>query len=399
MPRSRFVVAGLLAVALPAVALACLWDYDTLKQERARFPDTLELITGKFLRHSKEFYEWRIQDRLKKLQSDPKNLGYYDDLAVAYDKTGQHDKAIETMLAKEKLKPGLYETYANLGTFYFHSGKLEEGLPYIDKALAINSDAHFGRERDQKWLVEYVREVQVARDKKGAPTLPLRQGSIDPREPGDRAREFAWFVRAKLGKQSLELEDVRPAVKGLLGMMRFGHFDSPVLLEALGDVLSPPSFAMDVTVDAKRLAARAYLKASYEVKDEAAKRAYRDFAERILKAFQTSDPNIQELLSLSDLEARFRQELADAEQWYADLRERELGWIRDGKDPESEFDHLYADEPRVPGEPSDDHERSGFRLSWRPALFWIVVLFALVSGVYIIRRLVRGLPPPPTAKV
>ena len=34
--------------------------------------------------------------------------------------------------------------------------------------------------------------------------------------------------------------------------------------------------------DAKRLAARAYLKASYEVKDEAARRDYRSMATRVL---------------------------------------------------------------------------------------------------------------------
>src|SRR5262245_28661274 len=114
------------AALVPSVAVACLWDYDTIQMERARFPSTLELITGKFLRPSPEFYEWRIRDRLKKLEADPKNAAYLDDLAVAYNKTGQHDKAIETMLKQEKLNPGRYETAANLGTFYFHSGKLTE---------------------------------------------------------------------------------------------------------------------------------------------------------------------------------------------------------------------------------------------------------------------------------
>src|SRR5262245_42838018 len=154
-PRYIFPTALLAGLLLPSAAVACLWDYDTLKQERARFPGTLELITGKFLRHSPEFYEWRIKDRLAKLKDDPKNLAYHDDLAVAYHKTGQHDKAVETILAKEKIKPGLYETYSNLGTFYILNGEFKKGLPYIDRALEINPDAHFGRERYQKWLVEY----------------------------------------------------------------------------------------------------------------------------------------------------------------------------------------------------------------------------------------------------
>src|SRR5438128_1240188 len=171
MSRSRL---GLLAVAFlfaPAVLLACLWDYDTLQMERSRFPSALELITGKFLRHSPEFYEWRVRNRLDRLEREPDNLALYDDLAVAYDKLGQDDKAIETIQIKERKQPGLYETYANLGTFYIHGGQPEKGLEYIDKALAINPGAHFGREKYQKALVEYV----LLRKRQGKLTLPLRR--------------------------------------------------------------------------------------------------------------------------------------------------------------------------------------------------------------------------------
>src|SRR5262245_21343336 len=132
MRSSRRFLCVFVLLVLPTAAFACLWDYDTLKQERARFPSTLELITGKFLRHSPEFYEWRIQDRLKKIEANPTNLELYDDLAVAYEKTGQHAKAIETILAKEKIQPGLYTTYSNLGTFYILAGDFEKGLPSID---------------------------------------------------------------------------------------------------------------------------------------------------------------------------------------------------------------------------------------------------------------------------
>ena len=51
----RWLLAIVLVIAAPAIAIACMWDSDTLKQERARFPDALELITGKFLRHSNTF--------------------------------------------------------------------------------------------------------------------------------------------------------------------------------------------------------------------------------------------------------------------------------------------------------------------------------------------------------
>ena len=53
--------------------------------ERTRFSDTLDLITGKFLRHSPEFYNRRTDNRLKRLESDSDNAAPMDNLAVAYD--------------------------------------------------------------------------------------------------------------------------------------------------------------------------------------------------------------------------------------------------------------------------------------------------------------------------
>ena len=63
MRAQRAWVIGLLLLALTAPAAACLWDADTLPMERTLFPSVLELITGKFLRHSPEFYRWRVRDR------------------------------------------------------------------------------------------------------------------------------------------------------------------------------------------------------------------------------------------------------------------------------------------------------------------------------------------------
>ena len=63
---------------------------------------------------------------MKKLEADPNNPGYMDDLAAAFEKTGQHEKAIETMQKQEKVNPGRYETAANLGTFYFLKGDIKK---------------------------------------------------------------------------------------------------------------------------------------------------------------------------------------------------------------------------------------------------------------------------------
>ncbi|HSG69439.1 MAG TPA: hypothetical protein VLA12_03445, partial [Planctomycetaceae bacterium] len=139
-----------------SAAVACLWDYDTRAMEEQQFPRTLELITGGFLRHSPEFYEWRIKQRLAEIEQHPDKLELYDDLAVAYEKTGNTPKAISITEELELRDPDRYETLANLGTFYIHNGEFERGLESIDKALEINPDAHFGRERYQKYVVEYL---------------------------------------------------------------------------------------------------------------------------------------------------------------------------------------------------------------------------------------------------
>lgn len=331
----------LFCLFLPLMLMACFWDYDTIKMERSRFPSVLELITGKFLRHSPEFYEWRIKDRLEKLKVDPNNVLLLDDLAVAYDKTGQHELAIETANRTETVKPGRYETVANLGTFYFHSGKLKEGLPYIDQALKINPNAHFGREKYQKILVEYILQQKA----KNGSQLPLAYSgkSINDSELyfAIESNFFGLFLQEKENvKKKLSKEEINAVVKGILGMMRFGSFDSPILLESLGFTLSSADFSVDE--DAKLLASRAFLKASYAVPEGSARVVYRKFADFTLENQWKSD-------SVEILEPIFLKELEEANTWYAELREKELTWIREGKNPEIEFDKLYDAEPELSG--------------------------------------------------
>ncbi|MDB5347344.1 MAG: hypothetical protein JWP89_5721 [Schlesneria sp.] len=350
----------LILLAMPSALWACLWDYDTLRQERSRFPTTLELITGKFLRHSKEFYEWRIQDRRAKLAGDPTNMAYLDDLTVAYQLTGQHDLAIETATAQLEADRGRYETLSNLGTVYILGGDLEKGLLLIDEALEINPDAHFGRERYQKWLVEYA----IGQHVDGELSFPMRHPLSS--EPGDYSPGFAVFLKERLGKAQLTDAEIHPAVKGILGMMRFADYRNPLLLEALGDLLS------DRSSNAQRLAARCYLKASHEVDDEAAKQSYRSLAEAALHSQKGED--------LQRLEATFTAELAEADTWYSWLRKKEIGWIQAGGDVDAEFDRLYREDPQV-------RYREG---NWYFLIEWAVSLGLVGLGLFLFWRRARS---------
>jgi hypothetical protein len=235
------------------------------------------------------------------------------------------------MLAKDKIKPGLYETEANLGTFYVLNGKLEEGLKHIDKALAINPDAHFGREKYQKLLVEYVLEKMKDQRKL---TFPLV--SAEAMDKSNNLKFDAWLNSFK--KTDPNSDDRHSAVKGILGMMRFADYKNPILLEALGDLL----WSERERGDGKQLAARAFLQASYVMKVDDQREEYRKLAKAALRMKQG--------VPLELVESEFQKELADAEKWYDDLRAKEIDWIKAGLNADEEFDKLYSQDPHIEGE-------------------------------------------------
>lgn len=326
-----------LGMGLLLPAHACLWDYDTLAMERQKFPSVLELITGKFLRHSPEYYAWRIEDRQKKLAALPPDAGndirlpLRDYLAVAYDKLGRHDEAIAFGEETLALDPQRYESVANLGTFYIHDGQLEKGLELIQEAIRINPDAHFGREKYQQYLVEYL----LLRRKEGDASLPLkREHSFAPnfesyvryREAGLKYQEIPFESSPPLRIMGVDKE----ALKGLLGMMRFGNFQSPILLEALGDVLSPPN-----TVDyrQKHLAQRAYLAAAWQRGETT--------------ELELPSAAIQDGADPENVVARLKEEMQQAEAWYAQIVEDEKRWIAQGLDVDAAFAEKYYVEPTV----------------------------------------------------
>ena len=346
---------------------ACFWDYDTLEMERQQFPATLELITGKFLRHSEKFYQWRIENRLNRLEAKPDNVQLLDDLAVAYDKVGQHDKAIDVALEMRKEHPDRYETAANLGTFFIHAGRFEEGLVEIKRALAINPDAHFGREEYQQLLVEYL--------------LEQKSTSEAQEQQSDRSLEnFARFVfrEKRIDEYSESAErETQKAIKGILGMMRFGNFDSPILLEALGDLLSSDGWEHP-SGKAGHLAARAYLKALYESgSDEAARERLIEKANEAISSQLPGRGSGTTPIQLSTIEREFKQELEEAETWHQSVANDESRWIEEGKNADEEFSKKYYKEPSI-SQPNQS------RFMQQTAI--LLGLIAVAVSVYVLRR-------------
>ena len=347
MPARR--PAGLVLLALLAgapAASACLWDTDTLWQERRDMPGVLELIVGKFPRHTDAFYEWRVTDRRSRLALHDSGVeeldretraGLYDDLAVALDKLGRRDEALGALENKEARAPGVgdYETAANRGTILIHAGRLGEGLEEIDRALELNPDAHFGRERIQKLLVEYL--IERRGDAAETP-LPL-DPATDPRWSGDGpdGPPFAAFLESR----GVTPED---GLRGVQGMLRFGDYRSPILLEALGDLLlaarrpdAGGNLASNFGTPARRLAARAYLAAGRSAGGDAAGR-YRDLAEAALRMQRVDGEDA----TVDGVAATLGREFAETEAWFEKLAEDEQLWIAKSPDPDGRFRQKYG---------------------------------------------------------
>ena len=218
--RTLVLATLLLAAAPSAPAHACLWDYDTLKEEALGQPEVTALVGGDLHKHSKAFYAAKVE-YTKSLVADPKTPKLeerFDDLAVAYAKLGKLDDALATLDAKDKQFPGAYTTFANRGTFLAMKGDLAGALDHLKKAIAKNPDAHFGREKYQVQFLEFL--VKLKQDPKLAETNFV---GVDRR------------VMMGGTTMSAKKRTANPAVIAIAGLVRFGDGqDNPHLWYGLG---------------------------------------------------------------------------------------------------------------------------------------------------------------------
>ena len=171
-------------IVLPTLALACLWDYDTLRAEASGKMDIVRVLTGRFERWPDRYYEMRLERVTREIEkgglSLEERLDRLDNAAVALDRLKRSDEAITWIEAKRKLleaedpkresqKDHWYRFYANAGTLYAHRwfaqganrekmADLERGRDLIAKAIELNPGAHFGREDVQLATMEWVIE-------------------------------------------------------------------------------------------------------------------------------------------------------------------------------------------------------------------------------------------------
>ena len=348
------VVRVLVVLALLATPVAaCLWDYDTLRDERRGLPGIAEVLAGRWEKHSPFFYQRRVEQMNALITREPSNLAAYDNLAVAQEKLGDIPAAIATMRRKEAIKPGEYTTHANLGTFHLHAGDLDQGIEQIRKALALNPAAHFGREEYQLKLAEFLRDRkrdpaarryenflgisygegadvaaarrQIDRLLAAPSTAPTTAPMTEPAhlDEGDR-NNHGWLGRGSAGKlRDLELKD--NVFDGLIGMTRFGTGTSAEVYLTLGDLLA-------LRGD-KALAYRAYQRAL-------------DFGHPRAEYLRGVMKSIREVVHDSSgiSPETIAGERAAADVWVKAFQDYEDGLLRAGKDvnDESVYAAFYA---------------------------------------------------------
>lgn len=145
-----------------------------------RFAMAHDVIHERFPKHGPEHY--RERDRLtrealaKLAPDDPAGFPLADDLGVGLERLGRSDEAVAVLrdkLARQRARGlsgrELYTSYANLGTFLIHASfgratagdrdakaRLREGLDLVRESVKVNPQAHFGRERWQAAIAEFL---------------------------------------------------------------------------------------------------------------------------------------------------------------------------------------------------------------------------------------------------
>ena len=388
--RGAVVALAVGAAALLAgtgAALACLWDSDTLRVETKGLPDVVRAITGRFERNPPRYYEMRLARVADRLESEPDDLPLYDDAAVACDRLGRDDEAIAWMAKKQARldawrggEPLLanehrYRTLANLGTFHAHrwfkSGAdranlddLKTGRDRIAEAIALNPNAHFGREGYQLKILDAVLADRPA--EASGSDLPL---FLNPGETGEKAAA---------------------AVRALSALVMLGNAWESV------DVYNSLSAAL--VADGRRSSSAWLARWRAEELVDAGKGSFVAGAPtgEALKGRLFTPPGVP--VSKEALARLYRKLRDEADAWHKARVEFMYARLSQGKHPDTDAD-FWADY-HDPGPPAlDEDESLALGVGRRPvpttarsglasiARVWAVALVALALVVWAARRL------------
>ncbi len=254
------VVAGV--GVLTTLAVACMWDTDTLKAEAEGKLDLVRVITGRFERWPNLYYQMRLE-RVKRELADPKTpdskrLLLYDDASVALDRLKRSGDAIQMIerkgallkridLRRESQKDAWYRYYANVGTFWAHRwladggdrtklNEMRQARDLIAAAIKINPDAHFGRERYQLYAIEWTINP-YHKSSYGDQPKPPPDSRLPTADTCDSLGQYIEWRERDLVRSDVRGNEPTPAEKGLAGLVMLGSaWESVDIFEALARV-------------------------------------------------------------------------------------------------------------------------------------------------------------------
>lgn len=134
---------------------ACLWDSDTLADEKKARPTMAAAILGNPPDLSDPT---KLRQRISTLQASRRenDPAWWNDLAGAHIRLGEAKVAAELLESVVTRFPDDYGVHANLGTAYHLLGRYAEAEKHIARDLEINPDAHFGLEKYHLALLQYL---------------------------------------------------------------------------------------------------------------------------------------------------------------------------------------------------------------------------------------------------
>lgn len=234
--------------------------------------DTLELTDGSMLYQDYEGfvpYGHRFRDNeglneillsLEKGYKETKDLNYLSDKGLILIIQGKYQEAIGLYKRIEKLEPNRYSTASNIGTAYELIGNNSEALKWIEKAVEINPNSHYGSE----WIHVNILKAKIKGDKYITSNFLIGKDFGNKKNPlSDLSKEQLYvlrkqiyyqlnervsFVKPKdkivaqllfdLGNVSYLLGDKEDAVEDYKIAKEYG-FDQPILKERLTLYSSP----------------------------------------------------------------------------------------------------------------------------------------------------------------
>ena len=358
----RYVVAATFLLTLPHPTVACLNDRDTLASEAQRRPDVLRAITGRFERNPPLYYDMRIARLKVELARNPAILSDYDDIAVALDRRGFDEEAIRWIDRKVAVLPAItssdpniteawYRYYANSGTFHvhlwIHNGAsptqfddLTTARDQIAEAIAIKPDAHFGREKYQLKVIDWLIKTRV---KGSSETLAA----------------------------ALENAPDDECATALAGLITLGNaWESVDIYEALENKLGEKDHAL---ADFARLRALELVKIGHKplVSDE-------DDADAMADHLIARAPYIRE---------QYDKQRAEADRWQAARTQYMLGLLEQGRHPDTDptfWNGWHDSGPPAIVRPPGQYD--GLKRLVDIVSFTVIALIGLALAAVVVRR-------------